>query len=44
MVIDRAQRSVMVTPDQGYGDKGFDEIPGGATFEMQIEVLSIAKM
>jgi FKBP-type peptidyl-prolyl cis-trans isomerase len=30
---------VIVTPDVGYGDKGIDEIPGGATIELQIELL-----
>ena len=33
------QRSVIVTPDQGYGDNGYDEVPGGATVELIIEVL-----
>jgi len=37
------QRSVMVTPQLGYGEKGQEEIPPGATFEMQIEVLEIQK-
>jgi peptidylprolyl isomerase len=38
-----AQRSVIVTPEQGYGDKGYDEIPAGAKFELQIEILSLSK-
>ena len=33
------QRSVIVTADQGYGDNGMQEIPGGATVELQIELL-----
>lgn len=37
----RVQRSVIVPPEQGYGDKGIDEIPGGATIELQIEVLEL---
>ena len=37
------QRSVIVTPDQGYGDAGYDEVPGNATLEMQIEVLEVGR-
>lgn len=33
------QRSVIVTPDQGYGEQGYEEVPGGATVELVIEVL-----
>eukprot|EP00892_Ulva_mutabilis_P001524 jgi/Ulvmu1/11372/UM075_0034.1 len=37
------KRSVIVTPDQAYGDSGYEEVPGGATVEMQIEVLEIGR-
>lgn len=37
------QRSVIVTADQGYGDTGYEEVPGGATVEMQIEVLEVTR-
>jgi FKBP-type peptidyl-prolyl cis-trans isomerase len=33
------QRSVIVTPDQGYGEQGYEEVPGGATVELLIELL-----
>ena len=35
------KRFVLVPPELGYGDKGEQEIPPGATFEMMIELLSI---
>jgi hypothetical protein len=35
------QRSVIVSPDLGYGDKGIDETPGGATIELQIGLLEV---
>ena len=34
------RRSVIVPPELGFGDRGEQEIPPGATFELQIEVLS----
>ena len=34
-------RSVMVTPELGYGDKGEQEIGPGESFEMKIEVLDV---
>lgn len=37
------QRSVIVTPDLGYGDAGYEEVPGGATIEMQIEILEVSR-
>jgi FKBP-type peptidyl-prolyl cis-trans isomerase len=37
------QRSVIVPPEKGYGDKGYDEVPGGATVELLIEVLDFGK-
>lgn len=37
------RRSVIVTADQGYGDTGYEEVPGGATVEMQIEVLEVTR-
>lgn len=35
------KRSVMVPPELGFGDQGEQEIPPGATFELQIEVLGV---
>ena len=37
-----AQRSIIVPPDVGYGDKGLQEIPPNGTFELRVEVLSVA--
>lgn len=36
------QRSVIVPPAVGYGDQGLMEIPPGATFELQVELLEIS--
>lgn len=35
------QRSVIVPPEQGYGKQGLLEIPPDATFELQVQVLSV---
>lgn len=35
------KRSVLVTPELGYGNKGSNEIPPGATFQMDVELLEI---
>ncbi|KAH7439067.1 hypothetical protein KP509_04G043700 [Ceratopteris richardii] len=35
------KRRVVVPPELGYGNKGSNEIPPGATFEMDIELLGI---
>ena len=35
------QRSVIVPPEQGYGKQGLLEIPPNATFELQVQVLSV---
>ena len=35
------RRSVLVTPDVGYDDSGNNEIPPDASFELEIEVLSV---
>lgn len=32
-----------MTADQGYGDDGYEEVPGGATIEMQVEVLEVGR-
>eukprot|EP00271_Cylindrocystis_brebissonii_P007483 TRINITY_DN21053_c0_g1_i1.p1 TRINITY_DN21053_c0_g1~~TRINITY_DN21053_c0_g1_i1.p1 ORF type:complete len:302 (-),score=33.16 TRINITY_DN21053_c0_g1_i1:1086-1991(-) len=37
------KRTVIVTPAEGYGEKGFAEIPPGATFDLNIELLEIKK-
>jgi FKBP-type peptidyl-prolyl cis-trans isomerase len=31
-----------VPPEVGYGDKGLQEIPPNGTFELRVEILSIA--
>ncbi len=36
------QRSIIVPPEVGYGDKGLQEIPPNGTFELRVEILSIA--
>lgn len=35
------QRSIIVPPELGYGSQGLQEIPPNASFELQVEVLSI---
>lgn len=35
------KRSVLVPPELGYGEKGYLEIPAGATFELQVELLDV---
>lgn len=35
------QRSVLVPPERGYGEKGVLEIPPNATIQMEIELLSV---
>ncbi|XP_054799263.1 peptidyl-prolyl cis-trans isomerase FKBP18, chloroplastic [Prosopis cineraria] len=35
------KRTVIVTPDKGYGQKGMNEIPPGATFQLNIELLQV---
>lgn len=35
------KRSVIVPPEQGYGKQGLLEIPPNATFELQVQVLSV---
>eukprot|EP00879_Flechtneria_rotunda_P016058 GHRR01016796.1.p2 GENE.GHRR01016796.1~~GHRR01016796.1.p2 ORF type:complete len:194 (+),score=47.07 GHRR01016796.1:1180-1761(+) len=35
------QRRLLVPPNLGYGDRGLGEIPGGATLEVDVELLSI---
>lgn len=35
------QRSVIVPPELGYGSQGLQEIPPNASFELQVELLSI---
>ncbi len=37
----RAQRTVLVPAELGYGNKGVGEIPPGASFEMRVEVLNV---
>nr|PNR27298.1 hypothetical protein PHYPA_029450 [Physcomitrium patens] len=37
------KRTVIVTPELGYGKKGQNEIPPGATFELNIELLEVKK-
>lgn len=37
------KRTVVVTPEEGYGDRGFAEIPPGAIFELNIELLEVKK-
>ncbi|KAK2392787.1 FKBP peptidyl-prolyl cis-trans isomerase family protein [Trifolium repens] len=36
------KRTVIVPPEKGYGPKGKNEIPPGATFELNIELLQVA--
>ncbi|KAK4803689.1 hypothetical protein SAY86_003506 [Trapa natans] len=36
------KRTVIVPPEAGYGQKGMNEIPPGATFELNIELLQVA--
>jgi FKBP-type peptidyl-prolyl cis-trans isomerase len=35
------QRKLLIPPELGYGDKGVGEVPGGATLEVDVELLSI---
>ncbi|KAK9109534.1 hypothetical protein Sjap_017594 [Stephania japonica] len=35
------KRTVIVPPETGYGQKGMNEIPPGATFELNIELLEV---
>lgn len=35
------QRSIIVPPELGYGKQGLLEIPPNATFELQVQVLSV---
>ncbi|KAF6159780.1 hypothetical protein GIB67_030038 [Kingdonia uniflora] len=35
------KRTVIVPPEVGYGKKGMNEIPPGATFELNVEVLQV---
>ncbi|EPS65774.1 hypothetical protein M569_09003, partial [Genlisea aurea] len=35
------KRTVIVTPEAGYGSKGMNEIPPGAEFELNIELLQV---
>ncbi|XP_027356245.1 peptidyl-prolyl cis-trans isomerase FKBP18, chloroplastic [Abrus precatorius] len=35
------KRTVIVPPEIGYGEKGMNEIPPGATFELNIELLQV---
>ncbi|KAJ8618371.1 hypothetical protein MRB53_014557 [Persea americana] len=35
------KRTVLVPPEAGYGQKGMNEIPPGATFELNIELLRV---
>lgn len=35
------QRSVIVPPERGYGKQGLLEIPPNATFELQVQLLSV---
>ena len=37
------QRTVKVPPELGYGDRGEQEIPPGATFDLLIEVLRVGE-
>eukprot|EP01023_Acetabularia_acetabulum_P019482 TRINITY_DN19935_c0_g1_i3.p3 TRINITY_DN19935_c0_g1~~TRINITY_DN19935_c0_g1_i3.p3 ORF type:complete len:169 (-),score=16.34 TRINITY_DN19935_c0_g1_i3:448-954(-) len=36
-----AERSIIVPPELGYGDKGMLEIPPNATFELIVEILDV---
>ncbi|KAH1109290.1 hypothetical protein AAZX31_04G014800 [Glycine max] len=35
------KRTVIVPPENGYGQKGMNEIPPGATFELNVELLQV---
>ncbi|KAM7253029.1 hypothetical protein ACFE04_025647 [Oxalis oulophora] len=35
------QRTVIVPPEAGYGNKGMNEIPPGSTFELNVELLEV---
>ncbi|KAK6939106.1 FKBP-type peptidyl-prolyl cis-trans isomerase domain [Dillenia turbinata] len=35
------KRTVIVPPEAGYGEKGMNEIPPGATFELNLELLEV---
>ncbi|KAK0577450.1 hypothetical protein LWI29_033076 [Acer saccharum] len=37
------KRTVIVPPEAGYGNKGMNEIPPGASFEMNIELLQVKR-
>eukprot|EP00899_Mesostigma_viride_P025549 jgi/Mesvir1/6179/Mv00868-RA.1 len=37
------QRTVIVTPELGFGEKGYAEIPPGASFTLDIELLQLKK-
>ncbi|CAK9325107.1 unnamed protein product [Citrullus colocynthis] len=37
------KRTVIVPPEAGYGQKGMNEIPPGATFELNIELLEVVQ-
>lgn len=37
------KRTVIVPPEAGYGQKGMNEIPPGATFELNIELLKVVQ-
>ncbi|XP_043709700.1 peptidyl-prolyl cis-trans isomerase FKBP18, chloroplastic isoform X5 [Telopea speciosissima] len=36
------KRTVIVPPEAGYGQRGMNEIPPGATFELNVELLRVA--
>lgn len=35
------KRTVIIPPEAGYGQKGMNEIPPGATFELNVELLKV---
>lgn len=35
------KRALLIPPERGYGDRGLGEMPGGATFELRVEVLAV---
>ncbi|KAF8405578.1 hypothetical protein HHK36_010485 [Tetracentron sinense] len=37
------KRTVIVPPEAGYGQKGMNEIPPGATFELNVELLEVQR-
>ncbi|KAI3745590.1 hypothetical protein L6452_07991 [Arctium lappa] len=37
------KRTVIVPPEAGYGKKGLNEIPPGATFELNLELLEVTR-